>query len=69
LYFGKRCRDGMEAARHTGVVPDARVVRDAGGVGDGATSRGGQSVECASSFRNEFAGVKADDVRPGRLRT
>jgi hypothetical protein len=38
-----------------------------GVVRDAATSHGGQSVEFASSFRNEFAGGKADDGRPGRF--
>jgi hypothetical protein len=55
LYFGKCRREGT------------RVVRDSGVVRDAATSHGGQSVESTSSFRNEFACVKADDGRPGRL--
>jgi len=59
LYFGKRRRD-------------ERAVRDGGSVRDAAT--GGQSVDfasvdSASSFRNQFACVKADDGRPGRLPT
>jgi hypothetical protein len=63
LYFGKRRRAGMEAARDTGDARNAGAARDA------VTSRGLGSAESASSFRNEFAGVKADDVHPGRLQT